>query len=1401
MSSPSHTPSFTKLNNSNYLQWKDDMEAWLRSVKLWRLVSGVAKAPQLSSSPTPEELSALELWEDNKDRAAGTIMLWLEQDQKVHVSGIRDDPIAMWKKLESVHQAQRPGNRFNAYDDLFSIRKLEGESLQSLVNRVESAMQNIKNLRPVTFTLDHLDDELCSMAMIRALPEEYSSFTSSLMLLDKLDKATLQQAFHTEETQRRRRAEIEGASIALAKSHHSLHCTFCKKDGHVMKRCYAFIRAQAKASKHMDQKKESAQKTETGSANIVEVVESAGSASSQSSTTTARSDSWNADTGATSPMTPHRHWIRNYKPYVVPVKLADDQIVYSAGVGTVMFKPVINGKECRPVEFSRVLHVPKLRSNLLSVLYLTRNKGVIVIIDSKQLKFKKGGNVLFTADIDSNNTAYLNGVTVLPLQAEESTQIASTLPMDLTLWHRRLAHHNHDDVLKLHKEKLVHGMTLVASGTKPDPICEPCLAGKMHANPFPLSKHRAKKPLELVHSDLHGPTQTRTHSGYRYWISFIDDYSRYRVVYLLKAKSEAFDAFKRFKALAENQLDAKIKTLRDDKGGEYMSNAFTKFTDDAGIVRQHTVRNRPQQNGVAERANRTMEERIVALLKEANLPHTFWGECLMAMVHVWNRCPTSAIKKATPYQLWFKRKPSVDHIRVWGCTAYVHVQKDKRTDFGSHMEKCVFIGYPEGYKGWKFYNPSSHRTVISERADFDERYFPGLKKTISNPTLLTQSEHNQTHTQSQPSPVALIPDVGGEDIDMPPLQHHLPQVQPPPVVPVPVQPDPPERVPTPPLALRRTPRIRRPPGEWWKVPPAPAPAPIPEVPEFIAEPEPSAQDSDTSADELDVIDAGYTAVEFAGLASGADPRMYSEAMSSPDASHWKQATIDEINSLVANGTWEIVKLPPGKKAIGSGWVFKVKKREDGSIERYKARVVAKGCSQRPGFDYVEVFAPTCRLATIRLILAIAAIEDLHVHSVDISSAFLNGDLEEEIYMKQPQGFVQFGSDYVCRLQKAIYGLKQAGRQWNKKLHQVLSTMGFRRLESDRSIYIYLRDNVRIIIPVFVDDITLASSSQKAIDDTVKELSRHFKLRDLGPTNWLLRMEIIRNRSERRLALSQRQYIIDMLERYKLTDCKAVSTPMDPGVNLTVDMGATTPEDVEFMRSVPYLNAVGALMYLAQCTRPDIAYAVGVLARFSMNPGIAHWKAVKHLFRYLQGTKDLALVYKPDTSTGLFTTFSDANHGGCKDSGRSTGGYVVSLGSAAISWSSKLQPVVALSTTEAEYIAAVEAGKEILWMRNILTELGYNMDSPSVLMMDNQSAISVSKNPEHHGRMKHLDLRWYWLRDVVDAKQIMPNYVPTNEMVADILTKSLPREKVQRCRGGMGLEGLEELERCTIRGEC
>ena len=226
-----------------------------------------------------------------------------------------------------------------------------------------------------------------------------------------------------------------------------------------------------------------------------------------------------------------------------------------------------------------------------------------------------------------------------------------------------------------------------------------------------------------------------------------------------------------------------------------------------------------------------------------------------------------------------------------------------------------------------------------------------------------------------------------------------------------------------------------------------------------------------------------------------------------------------------------------------------------------------------------------------------------------------------------------------------------------------------------------------------------------------------------------------------------------------------------------------------MRSIPYLAAVGALMYLATTTRPDIAYSVGVLARFNSNPGWVHWLAVKHLMGYIRGTLDHSLTYSPDPSCSEpFLTYSDADHGGCKDSGRSTGGYVVKIGSGAVSWCSKLQTVVALSTTEAEYIAAVQAGKEIKWMRNLMLEIGLPCSIPSTLLIDNQSAISVAKNPEHHGRMKHLDLSFYWLRDAVHSGLITPRFVPTSDQAADLLTKALSRAKVEDFCKILGLGG-------------
>src|SRR6202789_3814860 len=238
----------------------------------------------------------------------------------------------------------------------------------------------------------------------------------------------------------------------------------------------------------------------------------------------------------------------------------------------------------------------------------------------------------------------------------------------------------------------------------------------------------------------------------------------------LKSKDQAFDAFRRYKAYAENHLDAKIRCMRIDKGGEYMSNQFINYMLDHGITRQYTLRARPQQNGVAERANRTIEEHVAAMLAESRLPPSFLGQAVAAYVHIWNRCSTTSLTSKTPYELWHRKKPDVSHLRVWGCTAYVHVQKDKRTGIGSHMEKCVFVGYPDGYKGWTFYNPTTKRTVISERAEFDERYFPGLKRSPLTPEPF----------EPRPStPFTPVPDLGGDDDDdaNPIQENHAPPAQ------------------------------------------------------------------------------------------------------------------------------------------------------------------------------------------------------------------------------------------------------------------------------------------------------------------------------------------------------------------------------------------------------------------------------------------------------------------------------------------------------------------------------------------------------------------------------------------------------------------------------------------------
>lgn len=1504
--SDSNKKGFSLLNQANYSSWADNMQAYLSTKDLWLVTSGEdpMPVPAVVSAPTKDEKKEKRDWLSAKSKAAGEIWLGVEEDQKTHLKAIKDDPLKMWEKLKEVHQQKKPGTRFAAYDVLFSIRKQEDESLSSLMGRTQHAMQSIQDLRPDSFDITMLDEELQCMTLIRSLPAEYNSFVSSLLLLDSLTLDKLLSAFQNEETQRAARNVDADSTILALQAGSAGKCFFCDGSGHMIKDCNKYKQASAaakaggpkwkargargKGKQNANEAKESADE----SANQAQF-ESAGHASALSSSDRAvwlesRSGTdWNADTGASSHMTPHRAWFRSYSPHVVGVRLANNSIIYSAGIGSVEFQPVQSGVNMRPVIFHDVLHVPALGSNLLSLFHLTTKKGYEISIVGRTVNFLHNGTLLFTASVTDRNVGYLNGRSrSFPVQ---SANRASTLPLDLSLWHRRCSHLNHSDVRLMQEKKLVTGMPITAL-SKPDPICEPCIAGKQRRHNIPQTATRRTTPLALVHTDLKGPMPVQTPEGYRYWMTFVDDATRFWVVAFLKKKSDAFAAFVAFKAYAENALGSKLKMMRDDGGGEYIGKKFILFCIEHGIVRQHTEPNEPHQNGAAERPNLEIANGATALMVEAKLPPSFWARAVSAFVHTRNRTPTSALGGGIPYTAWKKKKPDISYFRVFGCLAYVLIRKEKRKALQPHSRKCIFIGYPDGVKAWLFWDPADKKFITSSHAVFDERYYPGNSPTAIN--LLDTSVSDVPSSDKVPLIAADDDDSdvshhGGEDSDddndapppqqpqgagdaqnqnpLPPAAAAAPPPPPPPArrqnppraqrpkgsqnltdlqrrnVPAPSQriptpaaaPPPPEHDPTPPSTPERSaspdplemspphtpvqlpsfagPRLPSlspdPLDENWSTPRKPAPVIAsdseeedeveadldPEVMyaglEFLA----TAQFDDylTMEEAADVV---IPTEEFALRAQAfkaaspfqSEPRTFKEAMArpEPEASHWLKAATAEINALVENGTFQLVELPPGQRAIGSRWVFKVKRNADGSIERYKGRVVAQGFSQRPGFDYTETFAPTPQWAALRAILAVVALEDLECESVDISSAFLNGVLQETVFMRQPEGFEEKGPSWVWRLIKSLYGLKQSGRVWHLKLNSALESIGFKRIVCEHSVWVYLRDGVRIIIPVFIDDMTIAAKSKSDIQKVKDELKRHFKLRDLGPTSFLLGVEITRDRTARTLCLNQRQYILDLLKRFGFENLNSVTTPMDPNIKLSSSMSPKTPDEIAAMHNIPYTSAVGAFGYLATASRPDISCTVGNLARFSKNPGWQHWLAVKHLCRYLIGTLDYKITYSPlDHSSipslppGIFQTYTDANHVGDPDTGRSTSGYVVKVGTGAISWRSRLQTLVALSTTEAEFIAAVAAGTEIKFLRNLFTAMGYKFDSPSVLHIDNNSALSVAKNPEHHGRMKHLDLRFYWLRDEVEKGTISLKWIPTDEMPADILTKALGRVKV------------------------
>ena len=782
----------------------------------------------------------------------------------------------------------------------------------------------------------------------------------------------------------------------------------------------------------------------------------------------------------------------------------------------------------------------------------------------------------------------------------------------------------------------------------------------------------------------------------------MDDKTHYIWVYPLKTKDEVFERFLEWKALVENVSGKKLKRLRTDNGGEYTSKRFEGYLKSCGIQHEKTIPKTPEQNGVAERLNRTLVESVRSMLLDAGLPQKYWAEAVATAAYLRNRCPTTAVKEMTPFEAWFGRKPKVGHLRVFGCEAHAHIPKDERGKFDSKTRKCILVGYGELRKGYRLYNVDRRTILYSRDVHFNE-----VEKET---TPVVENEGDRYILVDLPhGPDPEVSDDKQEEIA--------------------------EAIPAP----RRSTRVRR----------------------------------------------HYRPFESTSLSIHVEPKSFEEATTSPEKAKWFEAMEREMESLKHHDVWELVNLPPGKKIIGSKWVFKVKTNADGSIERYKARLVAQGYSQKLGADYDETFCPVVRQESLRLLLAMSVQQGMKLHHVDVNTAFLNGTLEEEVYIQQPKGFVkEREQNLVCKLKKSLYGLKQSPRCWNATLDAHLKSMGFTQSTADPCIYTSHTGGEVFHIGVYVDDIVLAGANEDHIKLVKSELSSKFDIKDLGELKYFLGITVIQDKEQGLAWIGQPAYVKSLLEKFDMSDCKPVATPVDVSSKLV----KATDDEVSVDQQL-YQSAVGSLMYLSVCSRPDIAYAVNTLAKFSSKPTQTHWTAVKRVLRYLKGTAEYGILFKNEESKECIG-YSDADWAGDHDDRKSTSGYIFKSASGAISWRSKKQECVALSTAEAEYVALSSATQEAVWLRKLATDLGNPPKEPTTVFEDNQSAIAMSKNPQFHGRAKHIDIKHHYVREQVNRGTVKLEYCSTREMTADMFTKGLNREQFCRLREKAGVMHMD-----------
>lgn len=1365
--------SFQKLNSDNWRRWRFHIEMLLCHEGLWGFIDGTEPtSPPEVAATTKDELPAGVTtvsrreadYNRRKQKAASTIALAIEPQQQNLIMGLHD-PKQMWEVLKSAFEPSSRARIAHLRSEFMKLKFDPSETMAVFISRLKQAADRLTSVGKA------VDDDQLAYQMLMSLPPEFDNVVQQLYMLkdDQFTSAAVEERLLAEYDRLKHQKAVSidggdysrGENVLLSRRSKNRNRSQKPKvsgsDGNgETRKCFrcgiiGHISPQCKVPKKKMQK---GKPFDTNCSYAM--MENPVSLLSKASECL----DWIVDSGSSNHFICDKYLLRNFKSCDIEVKGIGDSVVKAEGYGSISLCLNVNG-HYEMLTLLKVYWGPTLKKNLISGSQIDRHGHRLVICDSKCKLINSSGRVMGIAPLVGSLYILRSKVISEESPANAFVCKSNDIRNNIMMWHRRFGHQNMKSLKHLAKENLVFGLNKLSGDTQ---FCDPCVKAKMTRAQFKSTGDRkTKRPLELIHLDVWSSASGPSFGQAKYLLSAVDDFSRFAWIFTLKNKSDCFEKFKTFQSQVENQLNKRIKAVRTDNGLEFCSQQFEAYLKKQGIIPQRTNAYSPEMNGVAERLNRTLADGVRAIRIEAELPKGMWAELAHAFIYLYNRFPHRSINNQIPFTMLFGRKCSVRHLKVIGSLAYVHVEKFRRDKMDPKTKEGVLVGYAFNTIGYRIWLLRERRIIETKHVKFNE-----LVKGYTMHDLLNSNSHffpqldNSIDDNDEPEEAPVTPTVSS---DVTSDKIHCSTV-----------------------AWRRVARERTkgkskgrvdvyyyPPSSNIRLRGAK------KVKEYCdghnidydekyfdyKSPDPNAVDDPSSPEESDASPTSFLCI--------VEPSSFEEAVSVPEATQWKHAMDDELNTLKERNVYELVSRPLNKKVIGSRWVYKIKENGHHHAKVFKARIVAQGYRQVFGIDYDQVFTPVVNFEVIYMFISllVLSLKWFHRH-LDVKCAYLYGQLDREHFMETPKGFV-FPSgtarvSHVFKLNKALYGLHQAGRQWHSELESTLISLGFSPFQKTNCIY---HLNFETIILVYVDDLIVFSKTESQLNRVINLIKSKFEIKDLGKIRKILGIEFKNEKDE--WVIHQKMYIERLKIKFQDIPFVNSSLPMSPGQ--IIKSGVEEPS-VE--GKFPYRQLIGSLLFLATRSRPDILFSVTMLAQYNSHPTLTHWHLLCQVFNYVITTIDFYIPMLIDNSKHL-SVFTDASWASDRDNRRSFSGFIIFFKNIPISWKTRKQKCVALSSMEAEYIALSEACKELIWFSKIYEEsasiLTLTVKIPLVYC-DSESAIYYCKNNIENVRNKHIDIRFHFVKQFLNEGLFQLLKVPGKWNVADVLTKPVTKDKLK-----------------------